>query len=242
MHEIVWTGEKINALWDFYSRDPERRSQYFSLNFGRDIIRYVKQYIDFSNIRSVLDFGCGPGYLMKYLFDSCRSKIYGLDFFRESIEQVKKEFSDRSQFAGAVCVGSLPSEFKSGSMDLVFSIEVIEHLSDRQLEETLQEIHRLLMPGGMVVITTPNRENLEASKTMCPECGCVFHRWQHIRTWDDLILKHLIEKSGFCTIVCRPVEAYKPRTYRRLLKAVYRLFSRSSSVSSPFLIYIGKKT
>lgn len=46
-----------------------------------------------------------------------------------------------------------PWPFKANSFDLIFGHNVFEHLED--LVATMEEVHRLLKPGGRVVITVP---------------------------------------------------------------------------------------
>lgn len=53
-----------------------------------------------------------------------------------------------------------PLPFADQSFDLVTCTEVIEHLE--HYRETLREIHRVLKPGGRVVLTTPNILNLKS--------------------------------------------------------------------------------
>jgi SAM-dependent methyltransferase len=48
--------------------------------------------------------------------------------------------------------------FRSASADLVVMLEVIEHLPD--IPHTLSEIARVLKPGGVAVLSTPNRLNV----------------------------------------------------------------------------------
>lgn len=45
--------------------------------------------------------------------------------------------------------------FRDGSFDMVTAIEVLEHVAD--LDGTLAEVHRVLVPGGRFCVTTPNR-------------------------------------------------------------------------------------
>jgi SAM-dependent methyltransferase len=52
------------------------------------------------------------------------------------------------------------------------------------LGRLLETMRRMLKPEGVAIITTPNREELEKSQIFCPQCQSVFHRWQHVRSWD----------------------------------------------------------
>ena len=89
--------------------------------------------------------------------------------------------------------------------DVVIATEVIEHLLDSELEGMLAECRRLLKPGGRVFFTTPNDEDYDASKVMCPEYGSIFHRWQHVRTWNVGTLRAHMERAGFVTRLIQPV-------------------------------------
>jgi predicted SAM-dependent methyltransferase len=74
---------------------------------------------------------------------------------------------------------------------------VIEHLDDHYLELTFNNIHNLLNPEGYLIITTPNDEDLSKSYICCPETNELFHRWQHIRSWNTDTLRGYVEKKGF---------------------------------------------
>jgi len=198
-HEINWTPEKISNFWDYASGNKYYNEIYFSKIFGNEIIDVAEKYYDFNG--RVVDYGCGPGYLMGYLMDrgiACR----GLDFSGESVNTVNNKFKDNPLFRGVIKIDNFPSSLDSESVDFVFLVETIEHLLPGMMEETLTEINRILKKGGVVMITTPNEENLEKGEVICPECGCTFHRMQHINTYSsedltDLMAKYGLEKKRF---------------------------------------------
>ncbi len=82
-------------------------------------------------------------------------------------------------------------------VDICFLIEVIEHLKDESIDKTLREIYRVLKNNGHLVLTTPNKEDLELSKVLCPECGCIFHKMQHLHSWDSDRLRNIVCSYGF---------------------------------------------
>ena len=146
----------------------------------------------------MLDFGCGPGFIWDHLVtEHARWRYFALDFSAKSVEAIVAKGGNDSRFIGASLVDGLPTGLRAQSFDAVLLIEVIEHLSDEHLELTIQEIRRLLRPKGVLLVTTPNDENLEASTHMCPECGAVFHEWQHVRSWTAESLCAALEKVGF---------------------------------------------
>lgn len=195
-HEIEWDDDKVSRLWDYYSRTPPYSEIYFSKIFGRQILRQsglpLKRELD------VLDFGCGPGFLWQHIKQlGARWHYTGLDFSSDSLDQTTIENVENNKFAGLHKIKSLPSDLDESSFDAVLLIEVIEHLSDEHLNATIKEIFRLLRQGGVVVISTPNEEELSLSKKMCPECGAIFHEFQHVRNWSGESLQKYLLKHGF---------------------------------------------
>jgi SAM-dependent methyltransferase len=62
----------------------------------------------------------------------------------------------RPGWVAADLISDLP--FRNESFDLVLMLEVIEHLPD--IPHSLREIARVLKPGGIAIVTTPNRLNV----------------------------------------------------------------------------------
>jgi len=87
--------------------------------------------------------------------------------------------------------------FDNEQFDVVLLIEVVEHLRSDILDATLREIHRVMRPGGVLLITTPNNEDLSRSMKFCPDCGAIFHEWQHVRAWDVVGLAKELKAYGF---------------------------------------------
>jgi 2-polyprenyl-3-methyl-5-hydroxy-6-metoxy-1,4-benzoquinol methylase len=195
-------------------------------------------------MESILDFGCGPGYLLDHLlkFKGLKGKLYALEFSKESIHQVNMKFSNHPHFGRAEYIQNLPCSFEDHSMDVVISIEVVEHLTDGQLRGTFKEFYRMLKPGGYAVITTPHNENLDLNKTICPECGLVFHRWQHIKTWTPQSLKNILSESGFKIELVQATyfQSARARWLNRILRIGTLSFKRPDS-QLPHLIAIVKK-
>ena len=155
----------------------------------------------------VLDFSCGPGDVIAACLPRMRDKqeMYATDFSDTYVRRVADRFKDELRFKGSVLTQSLPTPYPAEFFDVVIATEVIEHLLDSELDGMLAECHRLLKPGGRVFFTTPNNEDYDASKILCPECGCTFHRWQHVRVWTVGTLRARVEHAGFITRVVKPV-------------------------------------
>ena len=103
--------------------------------------------------KSVLDLASGEGY-GSALLAKVASEVTGVDIDPESVEYAKQQYSDRHnlKFAVGACDSvPLPDE----SVEVVTSFETIEH-HDKH-EEMMREIKRVLKPGGLLIISSPNR-------------------------------------------------------------------------------------
>lgn len=198
-HEIVWTEEKVSRLWGYYSDNDCYQEEYFSYQAGRIVTKLIQRCVGLRKLNAILDYGCGPGFMIEALLERLRPEqaCYGLDFSEEAIAVVGHKFANHPSFGGAVWAETLPSVHQNHSMDMVIALEVMEHLEEDNLHAAFKEIHRILKPRGYVVLTTPNREKLAKSKVICPDCGAIFHRWQHIRTWNVDTLTRFMNKCGF---------------------------------------------
>lgn len=98
----------------------------------------------------LLEIGCGEGRGVETLLPLANSYV-GIDKIGEVISGLRQRFSG-VDFRQAVIP---PFEgFEDESFDTIVSFQVIEHIQDDRL--FLQEIYRMLKPGGKAVISTPN--------------------------------------------------------------------------------------
>jgi SAM-dependent methyltransferase len=187
--ELRWTPPMIARFWDWQSQYPET---YFTYIFGGEIARSLKRYL--VGRETVLDLGCGVGYLLPHLCRYARC-VYGADVSHESIARVNARLSGTKAFAGAVTPSQLRAQ--QTRFDSIFVVEVIEHLYDEALDALMTDVRNLLAPDGVVIFTTPNDEVLERNMILCPQTGEVFHRWQHVRNWNKGSLAKWLGDGGF---------------------------------------------
>ena len=193
-HDIEWDDAKIARLWDYYS--AVESTPYFSDLHGGDLLKATG--LPLSAPLRHLDFGCGNGYLWDHLKRMRASWRYtGIDFSAKSVETVQAKSLSDPHFEQAFQIRSLPTPLPAEGYDVVTIIEVVEHLNDDYLLTTLTEATRLLRPGGHLVISTPNSERLKDNHKFCPDCGSIFHEWQHVRSWTQHSLGDYVVKFGF---------------------------------------------
>jgi 2-polyprenyl-3-methyl-5-hydroxy-6-metoxy-1,4-benzoquinol methylase len=179
---------------------------------GRGIARFLR--LAECEGGRVLDFGCGPGYLLAHLSTRVR-ECYGVDFSREAVEATERLLQSRPTWRGATVLQRVPTDFANGSFDVVTCLETVEHLRDEQLDATLAELRRLVRPGGTLFLTTPNGEDLASGYTYCPFCDTRFHQWQHVRSLTEDVLRRTLEAHSFSVLFCQGIDLWRFETVGR---------------------------
>ncbi|GAA2521746.1 class I SAM-dependent methyltransferase [Streptomyces longisporus] len=101
--------------------------------------------------RTILDIGCGDGTAAATAAPLLTGhRIIGVDWSQDALKRARTHLS--YAIRGELTDGGLP--FKAASADAVLFSEVIEHLVDP--DAALDEIHRILRPGGHLMLSTPN--------------------------------------------------------------------------------------
>jgi 2-polyprenyl-3-methyl-5-hydroxy-6-metoxy-1,4-benzoquinol methylase len=99
----------------------------------------------------VLEVGCGEGRGIALMMPKATS-FTAVDKIEEALEKL------RAQYPAAKFIGTnIPplTALADNSYDVVVTFQVIEHIEDDHL--FLKEIQRVLKPGGVALVTTPNR-------------------------------------------------------------------------------------
>jgi SAM-dependent methyltransferase len=130
-----------------------------SRNF--DLVRMFHTRTEFSfQGKTVLDIGCGSGGLSKIVTEGGGYYI-GSDFFPAILEMAQAFFSDLAhpEKASLIRASGTHLPLAEGSIDVIIAFDVIEHLEGGESwqQSFLNEIRRILRPGGILLLTTPNR-------------------------------------------------------------------------------------
>lgn len=161
--------------------------------------------VDFDRLALVhgerlLDLGAGGG---RHAFEAMRrgARVTALDYSAANLKDVSAVAgamleageADVAQWAGVVNGDALDLPFPNDSFDRVIVSEVLEHIWND--ERVLQEIARILRPGGRVAATVPTR---------WPERVSWAINWRyhdtpggHVRIYRQHELELKIERAGF---------------------------------------------
>ncbi len=108
----------------------------------------------------ILDLGCGKGRFARRLIEK-GAEVVGLD--PSSGMLAKAHGLDRVRGSAT----RLP--FGSGTFDAVIAVEVIEHLPEGGLAAALDDMRRVLRPGGRLAIVDKNLLALDANRPWLPK-------------------------------------------------------------------------
>ena len=97
----------------------------------------------------VLDFGCGCGRMARWLLDEPGLQYTGIDIDQALIDWCKNNLSG----AYVLGPGLPPTPLGDKTFDLIVSHSVFSHLDEEYQDRWLSELHRLIQPGGMLVIS-----------------------------------------------------------------------------------------
>jgi len=117
-------------------------------NFSAEILYELKENIGSG---SILDIGCGPGWLLSAL-DNSNWEKFGLD--------VSIIASNNAMKFGKIFNGTLENYHPKIKFDVVVMHHVIEHLDDPI--GALKKVHSLLKNRGVFIIGTPNFDSAAA--------------------------------------------------------------------------------
>ena len=144
--------ENSVELYNAFYKDKNALSEYYDdyrKTFYRNIIHLVKKNGLNLNYKSVLDVGCGIGFLLNEIQRSFKpKKLTGFDFSNKAILASQKKFSAMN-FRVHNIYKRIPQKY-----DCIFCTEVLEHLVNPEM--ALKNLLQGLKRGGFIVLTVPN--------------------------------------------------------------------------------------
>lgn len=153
----------------------------------------------------ILDIGCGTGMLLEDL--KGLGTAAGLDFSPVALDYCRKRnLSD----LGRADVEHLP--IRDNSIDVLTALDLVEHVSDDA--RLLSEIHRVLSPGGIAIMSVP------AHKVLWSAHDVALH---HFRRYDKGDFRKLVTQGGLepLRFTYAVSTAYLPAMiYRRMKNAL----------------------
>lgn len=105
------------------------------------------------SLPEVVDYGCGSGWLLPFLRAYGFASIWAYDVTPKAMSWIQAKYPWVKTVVGD---GTFPSPLPTETFNLVFSLEVVEHIPRMLKKEYFRDIYRITAPEGIVILTTPN--------------------------------------------------------------------------------------
>lgn len=182
---------------------------------GSDRFSSVSKWTNFEG-KKILDIGCDGCNFEKMFKLADRNDVYGIDLSPSSNDR-------RIKLKKCNIENGIP--FDDLSFDAVIMLEVIEHIEKRDF--VLDETHRILKDGGILIITTPNRNSVEGFFSRFFYC---FKRG-YWNAWDETH-KHIFAQGEFRRFIER---RFKVEDYETAFFLVKKLDSVKNTFFKKFM-------
>ena len=155
--DLALDGPGTGTFDDFYYAFEEqfRGSRDLIKSRLRVYLPYIERICGLNTSQGFLDIGCGRGEWLELLKEN-NIASHGIDLNPRMVNETQNRGLEAEQADALTFLRRIPDNSFSG----VSGFQIIEHLSFAVLMAVLAEIRRTLVPGGVLILETPNPGNL----------------------------------------------------------------------------------
>jgi SAM-dependent methyltransferase len=150
MTSLSWTGERYLPWWE----DPVTAYEHWHR------YAYATQFV---SGKTILDLASGEGYGSASLATTAR-RVIALDIDENAVKHARRKYRSVNLHFIAGSILEMPL-FRIG-FDVIVCFEAIEHISDP--EKLLTGVKQLLVPGGLFLVSTPNKPEYKKTEPSNP--------------------------------------------------------------------------
>lgn len=195
------TKEKNNIQYQNYTASKEKSiydRRYFDWQKGIGEFGGIANLFKFENEISqpdtVLDFGCGGGYLLKNI--TCKRKM-GIEINGSAREEAQKN--------GVEAYESF-NNLEDSYIDIIISNHALEHVTCPF--ETLKSLYPKLRSGGKIIFVVPHQDTNEEYDPNDSN--------NHLYTWNQQTLGNLFRHAGYKILKVESIQHQWPPNYKEI--------------------------
>lgn len=170
----------------------------------------------------ILELGCGMGRTMLTLIEAGYSNVTGVDIDKSQIEIAKKENLNAHQ---SDCIEWLEKD--TNTYDVIYCLDVLEHVEKEKQIKLLCEIEKHLNPNGMCVIRVPNALSPTANYFR-------YIDFTHTISHTEISLGSILKNANLPHCVFRP-QYLEDKEVRTLKSSYARLLSKEHGLREQIL-------
>ena len=175
--------------------------------------RFIARHVPADRQTRIMDLGCGDGRLLHFLDGAGYRNIVGVDCSPEQIARAHRLGLHQARQGE---INHVLDETDEASADVVLMIDVLEHLTRDELFRALDNVFRVLRPGGLCIAHVPNAEGLHGMRIR-------YGDFTHEQAFTAGSATQVLRTVGFSDVSCHedtPVVHGPTSLIRRLLWGV----------------------
>jgi 2-polyprenyl-3-methyl-5-hydroxy-6-metoxy-1,4-benzoquinol methylase len=207
MPAMMDDANQVESYESYYlSTNPPSQENYRKK--AKDYHRKFGRLLDDAKPTTILDIGCATGMLTKYLVDRGH-RVVGVDHNAQMIEVARRNV--QAEFHVADALKYLRQS--SSTFDMIFLLDVIEHIPRPRVVELLTALRARLNDNGFVLLRAPNLNCLHA-------IGMFYVDWTHITPFTERSVEHVAGLAGFSRIEHAP--QFRTENFKGKVRAIIR--------------------
>lgn len=200
----------VPANGAYGARETQARPEYGPADAQRDKLDLVCRKLGLGPGSTLLDIGCGWGSLTLYAAETYKTRVTAVTLAAEQARYVREQVTARGLSELVEVRLSDYRDIAAGSYDAVSTIEMGEHVGDAEYPGFTATLHRMLRPGGRVLVQQMSRG------AVAPGGGAFIESYiapdMHMRPLGDTV--SLLEGAGLEVRAVESMREHYPRTIR----------------------------